>query len=906
MGRIRVDGTWHDVKDGQNLLHACLSLGYDIPYFCWHPAMHSVGACRQCAVKQFRDEDDTKGRIVMSCMTPAADGVIISIDDPDVRDFRARVIEWLMVSHPHDCPVCDEGGECHLQDMTVMTGHDYRRYRFKKRTFRNQGLGPFVNHEMNRCIACYRCVRFYRDYAGGHDLHAMGAHHYVYFGRHEDGVFENEFSGNLVEVCPTGVFTDKTFKNHYSRKWDLQTAPSVCVHCGVGCNTIPGERYGTLRRIRNRYHGEVNGYFLCDRGRYGYDFVNIPGRVALPSIRRERGSAPQPSRGDEALNLLGTLLTGIPRWIGIGSPRASLESNYALRTLVGPERFCNGMSEPESRRVSLMIKILQDGPARTLSLREVEQSDAVLLLGEDVTNTAPRLALALRQSARRAPMGRIRSLGIPEWNDMGIREALQGENGPFYIAAPFGTSLDDIATRTFQAAPDDLARLGFAVARELSSDAPAVPELDGEMRAFAMSIAESLREAHRPLVIAGSAGGSEEVIRAAAQVAWALCGIGRPAGLCFAFPECNSLGAGLLGGVSMADALGAVKDGSADTVIILENDLYRREESPAVDAFLSAAKHVIVIDHMFHKTAEKADVLLPAATFAEADGTLVSGEGRAQRFYRVLAPSGEVRESWRWLCDLLERLERPEARMGSNVDGICAVAAEDLPVFRRLPEVAPPADFRIVGQQVPREPHRYSGRTAMTADVSVHEPKPPEDPDSPLSFSMEGYPGIPPASLVPRFWAPSWNSVQSVTKFQEEVAGPLRGGDPGIRLIEPSLEEKASWFLEVPMAFSPREDAFLVVLVHHIHGSEELSALSPSVLERVAEPYLALRPEDAEALKIEARETAEISLAGNVYRAPVKLLSSLPRGVAGLPAGLGGWRGTVLPAWGKVARERRP
>ena len=255
---IYIEGKPYQVEEKWNLLRACLSLGFDIPYFCWHPALGSVGSCRQCAVKLFKDEDDTQGTIVMSCMTPIKEGMRISIEDPDVREFRASVIEWLMANHPHDCPVCDEGGECHLQDMTVLTGHTYRAYRFGKRTHRNQDLGPFVNHEMNRCIACYRCVRFYREHAGGRDFDVFGAHDDVYFGRYEDGVLENEFSGNLVEICPTGVFTDKTFKQHYTRKWDLQTAPSICIHCGLGCNTIPGERYGLLRRIRNRYHGEVN------------------------------------------------------------------------------------------------------------------------------------------------------------------------------------------------------------------------------------------------------------------------------------------------------------------------------------------------------------------------------------------------------------------------------------------------------------------------------------------------------------------------------------------------------------------------------------------------------------------------------------------------------------------------
>ena len=287
MATIFVENQPYQTEDGQNLLHACLSLGFDLPYFCWHPALGSVGACRQCAVKQFKDAQDAQGKLVIACMTPASDGARISIEDKQATEFRASVIEWLMVNHPHDCPVCDEGGECHLQDMTVMTGHAYRHFRFKKRTYRNQYLGPFINHEMNRCIQCYRCVRFYRDYAGGRDLDVFAEHDHVYFGRHEDGVLQNEFSGNLVEVCPTGVFTDKTLKGHYARKWDLQTAPSGCTHCGVGCNTIPGERYGELRRILNRYHHDVNGYFLCDRGRFNFEAVGSerPDRRATSPAR---------------------------------------------------------------------------------------------------------------------------------------------------------------------------------------------------------------------------------------------------------------------------------------------------------------------------------------------------------------------------------------------------------------------------------------------------------------------------------------------------------------------------------------------------------------------------------------------------------------------------------------------
>lgn len=201
MATIHVDGKEYEVNGADNLLQACLSLGLDIPYFCWHPALGSVGACRQCAVKQYQNAEDTRGRLVMSCMTPATDGTFISIDDEEAKQFRESVVEWLMTNHPHDCPVCEEGGNCHLQDMTVMTGHSFRRYRFTKRTHRNQDLGPFISHEMNRCIACYRCVRYYKDYADGTDLGVYGAHDNVYFGRPEDGTLESEFSGNLVEMA---------------------------------------------------------------------------------------------------------------------------------------------------------------------------------------------------------------------------------------------------------------------------------------------------------------------------------------------------------------------------------------------------------------------------------------------------------------------------------------------------------------------------------------------------------------------------------------------------------------------------------------------------------------------------------------------------------------------------------
>ena len=905
MVTIRIDGISYQVKPGDNLLHACLSLGLDLPYFCWHPALGSVGACRQCAVKQFRDEKDTRGRIVMACMTPATEGTRIAIQDPEAREFRASVTEWLMVNHPHDCPICDEGGECHLQDMTVMTGHTYRRHRGPKRTFRNQDLGPCINHEMNRCIQCYRCVRFYREYAGGRDFNAFGLRNLVYFGRQEDGTLESEFSGNLVEVCPTGVFTDKTLKRHYTRKWDLQTAPSLCVHCALGCNILAGERYGELRCIRNRYHGQVNGYFLCDRGRFGYEFVNAEGRLRKPLLHRLPDQA-ESVGATEALASLARLTADPSRVIGIGSPRASLEANFALRTLVGPERFHLGMADEEAALVALTREILQRGPAPAASLKEAEEADAVLVLGEDLTNTAPMLALALRQAVRQRAFAIADGFKLPRWDDAAVRHAAQDARSPLFLASPHATRLDDVATETYRAPPEDMARLGFAVAHELDGGAPPVPDLPGAVHALAGRIAGALRQAARPLVVSGTGCGNPAVIQAAANVAWALCRSGRAARVAFALPECNSLGLALMGGASLGAAFETVRAGHADTVIILENDLFRRCEPAAVRAFLDAARHIAVLDHLQHETAARAEVVLPAGTFAEANGTLVNNEGRAQRFYQVFVPGGDIQESWRWLRDLMRALGRPEGRAWQGLDDVSAACARALPVLAGIQEVAPPADFRIDGQRIPRQPHRYSGRTAMLANISVHEPAPPEDPDSPLSFSMEGYPGEPPAALLTHYWAPGWNSVQALNKFQEEVGGPLRGGDPGVRLIEPSAREQSAYFPEVPPAFAPRAGAWLILPVHHIFGSEELSALAPAVAARAPKPSLTLHPEDAAALDLAPGEIAELSLDGAPVRLPVALDPALPRGTAGAPAGCPGLRGLDLPAWSGIRKVKAP
>jgi NADH-quinone oxidoreductase subunit G len=922
---LYVDGIPYEFEDQhRTLLEVCLSLGFDVPYFCWHPAMHSVGACRQCAVKQFKDENDSHGKIVMSCMTQAGDGMRISIDDPEVKAFRAAVIEWLMLNHPHDCPVCDEGGECHLQDMTVMSGHVYRRNRFPKRTFRNQDLGPFLHHEMNRCIQCYRCIRFYRDIAGGRDLEVFGCHDDVYFGRYEDGALASGFSGNLVEICPTGVFTDKTFRRHFTRVWDLQTAPSVCVHCALGCNTLPGERYGMLRRIRNRYHYDVNGYFLCDRGRFGYEFVNGERRIRRPRLR---GSAEAvPASAEEAVRRAADLL-GRGRLIGIGSPRASVESNFALFRLVGAGNFFHGLARRELDLIRLFARSVAEGPTPIASLRQAAESDGVLVLGEDIPNTAPLLTLAIRQAAIQKPLeeARNRQPRIPAWEDAAIREAIQQERGPVYVATPAASGLDELASESFRGTPQDIARLAFELSHRLDPESAAA-EVDERTGALAQRMAGALRDCRRPLVVCGTTLASAELVQGACNVAWALTRAGVQARLSFVAPECNSMAAALLEGGSLEDAVreaasagggnvsqSADKAGAPDaaagvTVVIVENDLTRRLPSEQLKTLFAPEARIICIDHVESPTTETAAVLLPAAPFAEASGTLVSSEGRAQAFYAVFAPEEEIRPSWRWIGELLSASGKTEAQPWPSLDSILEELAGHDPKLSGLVELDRIEGSGLMDRPVPRLSRRASGRTAEHAARSVHEQPPPPDPDTPLSYSMEGFTGSPPSALVPRYWAPGWNSVQSLNKLQTVPGGPLRGGSPGLRLLEPGGDTQREYYHRIPDPFKPREGEILLLPLIRLFGSEELSRLAPGIASLILPPALRLHPQDAGRLGLGPGTQVELAIGSDRWRLPLELDGGVIPGTALVPAGFPGESPPLLPAWatlGKIEGESR-
>jgi NADH-quinone oxidoreductase subunit G len=653
----------------------------------------------------------------------------------------------------------------------------------------------------------------------------------------------------------------------------------------VGCNTLPGERYGKLKRVHNRFNAEVNGYFLCDRGRFGAGFVNLDSRLDYPAVRREDGRFDAVEHRRAMQYMLKACSQG--NIAGIGSPRASVESNYLLRTLVGAESFCPGFSTAEQALVNLALQLQQNTRAIIPDIQTIESADAVVILGEDLTNTAPRIALALRQSVRNKAYTMAAKLGLQPWQDAAVRNLAQDQRSPLFIASVADTRLDDVAMNTLQLAPGDIARLGRTIAAAILGQV--TEALDGPLQAQADAIAEVLNAAQRPLIVSGTGCGSAEVMAAAADIANALSEGSNRAMLSMAVPEANSLGQAMLAGPAaptIAELSSRAAAGELECLVVMENDLYRRGPEQDISQLLERVPSVIVIDALQTRTMSACSLALPAASFVESEGTLVSMEGRAQRHFPVYPPTTERRGSWTWLLIALKDLERTEVAHLHLFDHVTQACATEIPALAGITAAAPDGQFRNVGLKVPRQTHRYSGRTAMRANISVHEPKQPVDEESSLAYSMEGLNRSQPGSLLPFVWSPGWNSNQSLHKFQAEVGGPLAGGTAGTRLLLPSAKSDIFAASEASSNTVVPDGHWLLVPRQRIFGSDELSALSPAIAELLQPATIEISSTDA--AKLQVVEGDGLAVGNGLATLEVCINDSLASGCAAYSAGVDG------------------
>jgi len=814
---IYIDDVPYQVSTDNNLLAGVLSNKLNLPYFCWHPSMGSVGACRQCAVTQYMDENDTRGRMVMSCMTPVVDGMRIGLKDHASAKFREQVIAAMMTNHPHDCPVCAEGGECHLQDMTVMTGHSSRQYRGEKRTFTNQYLGELVGHEMNRCITCYRCVRFYKDYAGGKDFDVFGSRNQVYFGRQKDGVLESQFSGNLVEVCPTGVFTNKLFSAHYTRKWDLQSAPSVCAHCSIGCNTSIGERYGSVRRVMNRYNHDLNGYFLCDRGRFGIGFVNSTQRIT--SIKGINTKAGEPSVGmfNEKSFTKAMTQHHNENFIGIGSARASFEANRFLKHLVGKENFSLGYNNLEMQLSLRHKQLLTQYPQQSLAGIEnriqhgngEKEHDLVLIIGEIIEQTAPRLALTIKQVLRNAALDKADSIGVKHWQDSAVRTYAGDTSTPLFSLQAQPSEFDQHANGALILSPKQIIscvnRLTKMLQDDFSDDSTVVSlrkqdnsesapiennHAEGENSAstsannedkYLLLLARTLSQAKMPLIVTGLTLKSPELLGAIDKLMACLSqkSHGYLPELTVIAPECNSVGnlhflsEHTLSIEQVIKRCANNKEGST-SLVILEQDLAQLSKEQR-QQLRHCCKTMIVLEHTRSELTKIADIVLPVACVSEANGHFANFQGRLQRFASVHIPIKPIMESWQWLVLLAKHLFSQQNVNFNNLEQLQSFFAKRGEPWALQVITCQNQQNEKNRHGVARQTLRASGRTAMMANQSVHEVKTylENSHNDIFNYSMEGSDASS-SSNMPFTWSPAWNSNQSIFQHQQEVNGELR------------------------------------------------------------------------------------------------------------------------------------
>jgi NADH-quinone oxidoreductase subunit G len=653
MPKLIIDNRSIEVAPGTKVIDAAEQLGIMIPRFCYHRALGAVGACRVCAVKFIKGP--VKG-IQMSCMIDAHDGMVVSTTDAEAVDFRRHVIEWLMLHHPHDCPVCDEGGHCLLQDMTVAGGHGRRRYLGPKRTYPDQYLGPLLQHEMNRCIQCYRCSRYYREFTGYRDLGVMRIASRVYFGRQREGTLESPFAGNLADICPTGVFTDKPSR-FFGRRWDYERTPGLCIACSLGCRTVVSVRNREVVRQQAHFSSAVNGYFICDRGRHAYVYASDAER---PRRALLDGS---PTNAENALGEASRRLRQIEQQNGPaavalwGSARSSLETLGAACRLAQsrnwrPPALFQTAAQSDGVRAALADRRAE----LVISMQQVEAADVILTVGADPLNEAPMLVLAMRQAARNG--ARVFCLD------------------PRPVSLPF--DFRHLAVRSSD--------LSGCVQHLVQNSRPAAgadrpQDLPGPIAAALEELVLDLKEAGRPVLIHGTDIINAETIGGFRSLAQKLKDNGAESGLFALLPEANAFGAGMLSevlapGASGGDQLLAdIESGRVRALLLVENNPFWSypDRSRLQDA-LARLDLLVVMDYLPTQAVERAHVFLPTATIYESGGIFVNQEGRAQaakpayrggrpitqtgggghppRRYDEGLPGSEPASAWHWLSML--------------------------------------------------------------------------------------------------------------------------------------------------------------------------------------------------------------------------------------------------------------
>jgi NADH-quinone oxidoreductase subunit G len=623
MIEIELDGQKVSVAPGSMVMHAADAAGTYIPHFCYHKKLSIAANCRMCLV-----EVEKAPKPVPACATPVTQGMIVRTKSDKAVKAQQSVMEFLLINHPLDCPICDQGGECQLQDLAVGYGVSKSRYAEEKRVVFHKNVGPLISmEEMSRCIHCTRCVRFGQEVAGVMELGMAhrGEHSEIqtFVGRSVD----SELSGNMIDICPVGALTSKPFR-YSARTWELQRRKSVSPHDSTGANLVVQVKAGKVMRVVPLENEDVNECWIADRDRFSYEAVNSEQRLTQPMLKQ--GGQWQTVDWNTALRYVADGLKRVKAEFGvagigaIGSAHATAEELHLLTKLVrglGSENIDHRTRHADAGNLSA------PGKARWLgtSIASLSTLDRAFVIGSFLRKDHPLFAQRIRQAARHGAQVHSLHAVHDDW-------------------------LLPVVTR-MTAAPSAwaaaLAEVAAAVAAAKGVAAPVAAQA-GEA---AQAIAASLLSGERKAVLLGNAAAQHpQATQLLALAGWIAEQCGASVGyLCEA---ANTVGAQLVGAVPRQGGLSAAQMLSQPMKALLLLDV-----EPALDAADAAAARaamagsglVVALTAFKDAAVDNADVLLPIAPFTETSGTFVNAEGRAQSFTGVVKPQGDARPAWKVL-----------------------------------------------------------------------------------------------------------------------------------------------------------------------------------------------------------------------------------------------------------------
>ncbi|HXY42811.1 MAG TPA: NADH-quinone oxidoreductase subunit NuoG [Acidimicrobiales bacterium] len=859
MVEIVLDGRPVQAAEGELIIAAAERAGVYIPRFCYHPRMKPVGMCRMCLV----EVSGPRGASLQpACFLSVADGQEISTTSPAARKAQEGVLEFLLVNHPLDCPVCDKGGECPLQDQAVSYGPGESRFIEEKRHWAKPiALGPLTLLDRERCIQCARCTRFAEEIAGEPliDFYERGER--IEVAVFPERPFTSYFSGNTVQICPVGALTSVPYR-FKSRPWDLEQVESTCTYCAVGCRLAAQSSAGSLVRYLGIDSEPVNQSWLCDRGRYGYEATSSPARLTTPLLRRDGELVPV--GWNEALRVVADHLGKVPgETVGIiGGARLANEDAYAwsklARSVIGTDNLDAQLGD------GLPAELVCSLPRATIE--DTCSAKAVVVLAGDLREDLPVLFLRLRAAADQAGLQVIDCSPVPTslaavaatslvyrpGESVSLARGLVGAGAEVPAVSPARLAkARDVLSGALESAPDG-SGIVIVLGRPSLTESPAQLAAAAEVLADAWPAARFLPALRRANVLGaldmGCAPGilPGRVSRAEGD-GWYRASWG-------SLPEHE--------GLDTAAMLEAATNADIGTLLLLGSDpLSDFPDRRLATKALEAVPFLVAVDALPSPSTMLADVVLPVATSIERAGSTTNIEGRVTRLNQKLVPPGQARPDWIVAVELARLLG---GELGfESVDEIWEEIEALVPSHRGCTLavlLAPSADDGIVlplppTAVTPRSPERIDPM-ATPGITSV------EEQGAPLYTGAVLEPGTPEA---PRSSSHSGSD-----------SPPSR---PGLMTLQ------AAHF---PAPTSPPLDgyAFRLVTRRSLYDQGTLLQASPSLASLVPSQALRLRPKEMEQLGVHEGEDVRVrSLTGELI-VPVVADDSLPGGVAVLPFGV--------------------